>query len=202
VSPAQWAFQARREGRGDSEVLGYLRVGLCTAACMRARGFSASTTGAHAGTSSRVSVLGSYCSRPKEGNLPRHCDARKRAASEDQSFDRRARALFWLQKSARGVWLREATSVAAGVGDGGLARSEESPGGEMASRTRPAETREGGRACGGLLAGGRRPGPRKPTTFTGCWWNRSWFDDPRFLVGVHRMTGTSELRPLRVRDGE
>jgi len=93
---------------------------------------------------------------------------RKRAAGVDQSFDRCARALFWLQKSARGVWLREATSVAAGVGDGGLAHGDTSLGGEMASKTRLAETRDGGRACGGLLAGGRRPGPWKPTIFTGC----------------------------------
>jgi hypothetical protein len=37
----------------------------------------------------------------------------------------RARVLFWLQKSARGVGLREATLVAARVGDGGLARKRE-----------------------------------------------------------------------------
>jgi hypothetical protein len=146
MSPAQWAFQARREGRGDGEVFGHLRVGLCTAACMLARGSSASTRGAPVGTSSRASVLGSCCSWPKEGNLRRHCDVRKRAAGVDQSFDRCARALFWLQKSARGVRLREATSVAAGVGDGGLAHGDKSLGGEMTSRTRLAETRDGGKA--------------------------------------------------------
>jgi len=36
-------------------------------------------------------------------------------------FARCARVPFWLQKSARGVGLREAILVAAGVGDGGLA---------------------------------------------------------------------------------
>lgn len=37
----------------------------------------------------------------------------------------RARVSFWLQKSAGGVGLREATLVAARVGDGGLARKWE-----------------------------------------------------------------------------
>jgi hypothetical protein len=53
---------------------------------------------------------------------------RKRGEGEDQSLGRCARALLRLQKSAGGVWLREATSVAAGVGDGGLAHGDKSPG--------------------------------------------------------------------------
>jgi hypothetical protein len=45
-----------------------------------------------------------------------------------------ARVPFWLQKSARGVGLREATLVAAGVGDGGLAGKRETADGEWTSR--------------------------------------------------------------------
>jgi len=86
-----------------------------------------------------------------------------------------ARALFWLQKSARSVGPREATSVAAGVGDGGLALERETAW-ERKVVWRPAVRRRvaGQRVREGPLAGGRRLGPGKPAAFTGCWWKRSW----------------------------
>jgi hypothetical protein len=52
------------------------------------------------------------------------------------SFVGRARVPLWLQKSVRGVGLREATLVAAGVGDGGLARKRGTVQSERASRAR------------------------------------------------------------------
>jgi hypothetical protein len=52
----------------------------------------------------------------------RHRKTRKRSSGEVLSLFWRARVPYWLQKSARGVGLREAASVVAEVGDGGLAR--------------------------------------------------------------------------------
>jgi hypothetical protein len=79
-----------------------------------------------------------------------------------------ARVFVWLQKSARGVGLREANLVAAGVGDGGLVTARGTDRWRMdvesvVRRQRPARRR----ARGGLLAGGRRSGSRKPPAFTG-----------------------------------
>jgi len=55
------------------------------------------------------------------GNPQRIHGAGNHAAGEVQQVERCARAVYWLQKSVRGVGLREAIPVAAGVGDEGLA---------------------------------------------------------------------------------
>jgi hypothetical protein len=57
----------------------------------------------------------------------------KASPGEVEVFVRCARVSFCLQKSTRGVWLREATLVAAEVGDGGLARRWETTESEVAS---------------------------------------------------------------------
>jgi hypothetical protein len=57
----------------------------------------------------------------------------KAALSEVEEPVWRARVSFCLQKSTRGVWLREATPVAAGVGDGGLAQTWETTESEVTS---------------------------------------------------------------------
>jgi hypothetical protein len=84
-----------------------------------------------------ASVLGSYCS------LPRGVTLGGAVAWEITPRVRFTRSIgvlgqcIWLQKSVRGVWPREATSVAAGVGDGGLASGfGKPPRSETASGTR------------------------------------------------------------------
>jgi hypothetical protein len=68
----------------------------------------------------RALVLGSCCSLPRGATLRGSVGVRNHPACEVHQLDRCARARYWLQQSARGVGPREATSVAAGVGDGGL----------------------------------------------------------------------------------
>jgi len=118
-------------------VLEFLRVGLCTAACKLAPGCSASTSGASIGAFPGLRFLGSYCS------LPRGVTLGGAVAWEITPRVRFTRSIgvlgqcIWLQKSVRGVWPREATSVAAGVGDGGLASGfGKPPRSETASGTR------------------------------------------------------------------
>lgn len=56
--PARQAFLAYWEGGDDSEVLEFLRVGLCTAACTLARGHSTGTGGASERAPPRCSGAG------------------------------------------------------------------------------------------------------------------------------------------------
>lgn len=116
----------------------------------------------------KASALGACRSPPAVGNHRWHQGMREQALSGVQSIDRCARVPFWLQKSARGVGLREATPVAAGAGDGGLAHTWGTAGSEWTLRA-PAlgnelwsERPEEGR----LLVEGA-PGRGKPSAFTG-----------------------------------
>jgi hypothetical protein len=84
-----------------------------------------------------ASVSGSCCSPPREATLGGTAVRETNLRAKVHALDRCARALYWLQKSARGVGSREAISVAAGVGDGGLAPGfGKPPRGETASRNR------------------------------------------------------------------
>jgi hypothetical protein len=80
----------------------------------------------------------------------------------------------WLQKSSSDVRPREATAVAAGVGDGGLAmvgRPAEAKGVARERHRRRWQTRT---ARGEPLDGGRRLGPWQPSAFTGRRGKRPW----------------------------
>jgi len=160
-------IQAGGGGTTTNGVLGDPGVGLCTAACMLARG-----------------SLGP-CVRRLDGCRswlrPRH--ARLTAGSPSRVGPQRIAAIAvrvrswapigvlrnpsWLQKSSSDARLREATAVAAGVGDGSLAivgRPTEANGVARARHRRRCRTRP---ARGEPLGGGRRLGPWQPSAFTG-----------------------------------
>jgi len=101
----------------------------------------------------------------------------------------------WLQKSSSSVWLREATPVAAGVGDGGLAQSGDRRRRSTLTGPEP-ETASDPSVREEPLDGGRRLGSWQPLPFTGKRRKRSWPGDwwpqaPRRLV-----TEASESRQV------
>lgn len=111
-------FQAWQDGSGDDEVSGLLLVSLYTAACMPARGFSTDAGGASRSANSE----------PWFRARVARCRERATSRGGRNSFLIEVRSSIgvlglccWLQKSARGIGLREAVPVAAGAGDGGLA---------------------------------------------------------------------------------
>jgi hypothetical protein len=173
-------------------VLGTLRVGLYTAACTLTRGFSTRTSGALTGTS-RGLGRGRVLLAAGGGRPPPAPEGTKVHSGRGQVVRLACPgSVLWLQKSARDVGLREATSVAAGVGDGGLASGGTTFGSD---RTSGAQQLAGRRARGGLLVGGRCPGPSQA-----FWPSRVVGGSGLGSVGLvprrrrHRMTGTSELR--------
>jgi hypothetical protein len=105
-----------------------------------------------------------------------------------------------LQKSARGVGLREATSVAAGVGDGGLARRRETAQSERTSGS--ASSGNGWRGEGPvegclLVEGVLGRGSSRPSRVGGGI-GLGLSDRSALCDGPRRATGTSELRRSRV----
>jgi len=115
------------------------------------------------------------------------CSESRAVAVRVRSWSRRGapRIPSWLQKPSSSIWSREATAVAAGVGDGGLA---------LAGRLALVNDVEriGGRkrfpdwsVRGEPRDGGRRLGPWQPSFFTGRRGKRSWPSDARRQTPGH-----------------
>jgi hypothetical protein len=125
-------------GKGDDEVLRFFSswpLHRCVHADSGALGQCEGRFAALIG----ISVSDSHCSQPTTGH--RHRRLGRVKASSWRGLGARSvcsGSVLWLQKSARGVGLRKATSVAAGVGDGGLAPSGGPRRGEETSRAKPA----------------------------------------------------------------
>jgi hypothetical protein len=73
----------------------------------------------------------------------------------------------WLQKPSGSIWPREATSVAAGVGDGGLVLAGRLASANGVERFRCRRRSLGPSVRGEPFDGGRRLGPWQPSFFTG-----------------------------------
>jgi hypothetical protein len=158
-------------------VFEHSRVGLCTAACKLGRGWLGPCVAPRRALPV-VSTMGTHGSR-RVGPGGRTRNESRAVAVRVRSWSQRGapRIPSWLQKSSSSVWPREATSVAAAVGDGGLALA-----GRLASakdvdgfgcRRRSSDPSVRGEPLGG----GRRLGSWQPSSFTGRRGKRSWPGD-------------------------
>jgi hypothetical protein len=153
------------------------------------------STGATRGNScgrARLTAVGSSRTGPQR-------IADHRGAREVVEPARCARVPFRLQKSSSSVWLREATPVAAGVGDGGLAIARRLAPANSADGLRCRQRRQGSTTRGGSLVGGRRSGSWQPSFFTERRGKRSWlFGSRRHQASHPGATGASEFGSARL----
>jgi len=107
----------------------------------------------------------------------------------------------WLQKSSSSVRPREATAVAAGVGDGGLAMVGRPAPAKGVARVRYRRRCRARPAREEPLDGGRRLWPWQPPTFTGRRGKRSWWSGSQWCTpcpGLRRRRQSRSRFPASV----